>query len=247
MSVYSLLALLIIVAISRVVVRMGTLALMMTGLGFDAASFQSYSAFFGVGFTTREAELVVNYPIRRRIIRDLILAGNIGLTSAFATLVVTFVQEQSTQGVLQMIGLLLGGVAFLWIVWRVGLLRRLLDRFLHFTLERGGMVRAMDYELLLRVESGYCVSEVEILPGNSLAGKSLKESRPAERGLVLLGITDREGRYRGTPTAIDVIQAGDVVTVYGQEDEIHALSQEGTEDGEGESAESGSDERKTDP
>ncbi len=41
---------------------------MMTGLSWDAASFQSYSAFFGVGFTTREAELVVNHPIRRRII-----------------------------------------------------------------------------------------------------------------------------------------------------------------------------------
>ncbi|MDZ4851234.1 MAG: hypothetical protein SGI77_18250 [Pirellulaceae bacterium] len=47
------------------------------------------SAFFGVGFTTREAELVVNHPVRRRIIRDLILAGNIGLTSSLATLVAT--------------------------------------------------------------------------------------------------------------------------------------------------------------
>ncbi|MDP4582910.1 MAG: hypothetical protein NWT04_03235, partial [Verrucomicrobiales bacterium] len=77
-----LLTLLVIVTISLIVVRVGSTALMMTGLSYDTASFQSYSAFFGVGFTTKEAELVVDHPVRRRIIRDLILAGNIGLTSA---------------------------------------------------------------------------------------------------------------------------------------------------------------------
>ncbi|MCB1064424.1 MAG: potassium transporter TrkA, partial [Verrucomicrobiae bacterium] len=66
--------------VSLVIVRVGSTALMMTGLSWDTASFQSYSAFFGVGFTTKEAELVVDHPIRRRIIRDLILAGNVGLT-----------------------------------------------------------------------------------------------------------------------------------------------------------------------
>ena len=84
----SIIALLVITLVSLLVVRIGATALMMTGISWDTASFQSYSAFFGVGFTTREAEMVVNHPVRRRIIRDLILAGNIGLTSVLATLVV---------------------------------------------------------------------------------------------------------------------------------------------------------------
>ena len=83
----ALLALLTIVIFALLVVRVGAKALMMTGMSWDAASFQAYSAFFGVGFTTKEAEMVVDHPIRRRIIKQLILFGNIGLTSAFATLV----------------------------------------------------------------------------------------------------------------------------------------------------------------
>jgi hypothetical protein len=82
---------------------------MMTGLSWDAASFQAYSAFFGVGFTTREAELVVRHPVRRRIIRDLIFAGNVGLTSALATLIVTFVQTSGTKQTLTTMGIILGG------------------------------------------------------------------------------------------------------------------------------------------
>ena len=85
--------LLVIAIFSLLAVRVATTALTMTGLSSDTASFQSYSAFFGVGFTTREAELVVNHPVRRRIIRDLILAGNIGLTSSLATLVATMMQS----------------------------------------------------------------------------------------------------------------------------------------------------------
>ena len=64
-------ALLVIALVSLLAVRVGATALMMTGISWDTASFQAYSAFFGVGFTTKEAELVVNHPVRRRIIRDL--------------------------------------------------------------------------------------------------------------------------------------------------------------------------------
>ena len=40
----------------------------------------------------------MSHRLRRRIIRDLILAGNIGLTSTLATQVVTFVQTGGDEG-----------------------------------------------------------------------------------------------------------------------------------------------------
>ena len=105
-----LIALLAIVTVSLLIVRIGTTALMMTGLGRDTSSFQSYSAFFGVGFTTEEAENVVNHPVRRRIIRDLILFGNVGLTSALATIIITFLdaKSSSTGQVASHLGILIG-------------------------------------------------------------------------------------------------------------------------------------------
>lgn len=89
----SFLALLVIVLVALMVVKLGSSALQLTGMSQPVALFQAASAFFGVGFTTKEAELVVNHPIRRRIILHLIIAGNIGLTSALATLLVTFIQS----------------------------------------------------------------------------------------------------------------------------------------------------------
>ena len=105
--------------VSLLAIRAGSTALMMTGLSWDTASFQSYSAFFGVGFTTREAEMVVNHPVRRRIIRDLILAGNIGVTSAAATLIATMVQNSSGFRPLLIVGGLVIGLELLLYLTRV--------------------------------------------------------------------------------------------------------------------------------
>ena len=67
----SLLALLIIVIVSLLIVRIGTNALVLTGMSLDASRFQAASAFFGVGFTTSEAEMVVGHVVRRKIILHL--------------------------------------------------------------------------------------------------------------------------------------------------------------------------------
>lgn len=226
----AILALFIIASVSLIVVRVGATALMMTGISWDSANFQSYSAFFGVGFTTREAEMVVNHPLRRRIIRDLILAGNIGLTSALATLIVTFVQSNDTSQTVNSLGLIGAGVIVLILLSKLGFLQRLLDKLIRHSLERAGVVHALDYELLLRVESGYCISEIDVLPDSPVAGKSLAESRPADMGVVILSIQRDDGSFTGAPSAQDRIMATDVITAYGHETDLSKLSQAGDPD-----------------
>jgi hypothetical protein len=180
----ALLFLFVIATVSLLAVRVGSTALMMTGLSWDAASFQAYSAFFGVGFTTREAEMVVRHPVRRRIIRDLIFAGNVGLTSALATLIVTFVSTTGTKQTLTTMGIILAGLMVLVLLTKLGFMTRGVDFVIRRSLERVGVVRPRDYDLLLHVQSGYCVSEVEISEDSWLANKALKDSRPADRGLI---------------------------------------------------------------
>ena len=220
----ALLTLLVIVTVSLIIVRVGATALMMTGLSWDTANFQSYSAFFGVGFTTREAELVVDHPIRRRIIRDLILAGNVGLTSVLATVVVTFVQINSMGAMLRTAGWIVGGLVVFLVVVNLPFVKRLLDVLIRFSLHRAGVVHALDYELLLRVESGYCISEVEILDDSLLANRPLKNSRPADHGIIVLGITRSGGEFVGAPGPEDTIEAGDVVTIYGRDEDIRKVA-----------------------
>lgn len=221
----AIIALLVIALVSLLAVRVGSTALMMTGLSWDTASFQSYSAFFGVGFTTKEAEMVVNHPVRRRIIRDLILAGNVGLTSALATLIVTLLQSSSDGDTFKMIGWLLGGLLGLYFISRLGWVQKALDHLIQHALERAGLVRALDYELLLRIQHGYVVSEIEVLPDTYLAGRTLRDTRPWDRGVVILAIK-RDGKtHPGIPSRDDLIQPGDVLTAYGKEKDLVAMTQ----------------------
>lgn len=217
-------ALLIIALVSLLAVRVGATALMMTGLSWDTASFQSYSAFFGVGFTTKEAEMVVNHPVRRRIIRDLILFGNVGLTSALATLVVTMLQSTSGGNAVLMFGWLIGGLAALFFISRLGWFQKVTDHLIQRALEGTGMVRALDYELLLRIQHGYVVSEIEVLPDTFLAGHTLRDSRPWDRGVVILAIKRDGETVPGIPNRDSLVEAGDVVTAYGKESDLHAMT-----------------------
>ena len=221
----SIIALLVIALVSLLAVRVGSTALMMTGLSWDTASFQSYSAFFGVGFTTKEAEMVVNHPVRRRIIRDLILAGNVGLTSALATFIVTLLQSSSDGDVFKMLAWLLGGLVALFFISRFGWVQRALDYLIRHALERAGLVRALDYELLLRIQHGYVVSEIEVLPDTYLAGRTLRDARPWDRGVVILAIKRDGETHPGIPSRDDLIQPGDVLTAYGKESHLQAMTQ----------------------
>jgi hypothetical protein len=214
-------ALLVIALISLLVVRVGSTALMMTGISWDTASFQAYSAFFGVGFTTKETELVVNHPVRRRIIRDLILAGNVGLTSALATLIVTLLQSSSGGNTMLMLGWLIGGLIVMLFISRLAWFQKVLDHII----QRTGVVRALDYELLLRIQHGYVVSEIEVPPGTYLAGRTLRDSRPWDRGVVILAIKRDGHTHSGIPARDDLIQAGDVLTAYGKESALQAMTQ----------------------
>lgn len=220
--------LIVIAMVSLLAVRAGSTALMMTGLSWDAASFQSYSAFFGVGFTTREAELVVNHPVRRRIIRDLILAGNIGLTSALATLVATLVQNSSGIRPLLIVGGLIVGLGLLLYLTKVSWVQHAVDKVIQRTLEQTGLVKVMDYELLLRIQHGFVVSEVEILPDTPVVNLTLSQSRPWDHGVVILAVK-RDGRSNeGLPSAATTLLVGDVVTVYGEEEKIKHLFEPAT-------------------
>ncbi len=56
----------VLLSVSVAVIRVASVALRLTGLTENTARFQALSAFTGTGFTTTEAEALVNYPVRRR-------------------------------------------------------------------------------------------------------------------------------------------------------------------------------------
>ena len=103
---FALISLLVVIIVSIIIIRIGAVALEMTGLSKETATFQAQSAFSGTGFTTSESEYVVSHPVRRKIIRTLIFIGNIGIVSAMATLILTFVGQTQEEATSRLIWLL---------------------------------------------------------------------------------------------------------------------------------------------
>ena len=227
----ALFALLIIVAIALLVVRIGATALMMTGLSRDVAEFQAISCFFGVGYTTTEAEMIVGHPARRKIAQHLIISGNIGLTGAMGTVVMTFVKDEpgwfgelasgnDTAGFFIKLGLILSGILIIGGVFRLKFVRRLLELFIELSLKKFQNVRAIDYETVLRSNHGYAVMQVEIEHGHSLIGRTLAGAKLSSEGVLVLGIQRDSGEYIGATHSTTEILDGDVLTVYGKEESI---------------------------
>lgn len=81
-----LIAFLSILVISLIITRIASIALVHTCISKEFARFQARSAFSGVGFTTGEAEQIVNHPVRRRIIMVLMLLGNAGIISVISSI-----------------------------------------------------------------------------------------------------------------------------------------------------------------
>lgn len=73
---------LVVLLVSLLITRVATVALTLTGLSREVARFQARSALSGTGFTTSEAEAVVNDPVRRRIVMALMLVGSAGIVTA---------------------------------------------------------------------------------------------------------------------------------------------------------------------
>ncbi|MFK7882559.1 MAG: cation:proton antiporter regulatory subunit [Phycisphaerales bacterium] len=228
-----LIALFIIAFVSLVIVRIGATALMMTGLSRPVAEFQAVSCFFGVGFTTAEAEMIVSHPVRRRMAMHLIIAGNIGITSALGALIISFVQSEpdwldgllSSDGPASFfarLGVILAGVTVIAMLFRPRVIKALLERIIRFSLERAGVARVLDYETVLHAKDGFVVAQFEVDAGHPLIGSTLRTASLGKRGVLVLGVQRDAGEHIGAPGPGTEIESGDVLTVYGNEAKIHA-------------------------
>ncbi len=70
-----------ILFLSLTVIRIASVMLRITGLSRDIAEFQARSAFTTTGFTAQETEVIMNHPVRRKIIQNLMILGNVGFVS----------------------------------------------------------------------------------------------------------------------------------------------------------------------
>lgn len=209
-------SLLILVTISLVVTRVAAVALVHTGLDSEAARFQARSAFTGVGFTTSEAESVVDHPVRRRVVMALMLVGNIGVVSVMSSLILSFIDMGSGAAMGPTLALMAGGLGALLFLGSSRWVDQHVCRVISWALNRFTSVEARDYARLLHLREDYGVSELRVAEGDWIAGRALGETGLVREGVLVLGIECPGNRFVGAPAADTRIEVGDRLLLYGR-------------------------------
>lgn len=215
-----IIGLLILIALSIIAIRIGAVALELTGLSSEVASFQAQSAFSGVGFTTIESETIVSHPVRRRIIKILILLGSAGVTTSMATLVLAFVGETKYGFVFRIQALLVGLVVILLFA-RSKHIYKIMRIIITKVLGRYTRLRIYDYEQLFGLGEGYAIAKVVVKKGSPLDAKAIKDLKSELEEMLVLAVYRKEGKRTqliGAPHGDLVIKATDELICYAKEE-----------------------------
>lgn len=207
--------------ISFVIVRIGAVAMRHTGLPGNVARFQCLSALTGTGFTTRESEMIVNYPVRRRILMALMVLGNLGLISVAATAIVSFVDMDRVPGaVAWQITMIVAAVAFTLVVMTNKTLDRIMCDFIGRLLSKFTSLGNRRFQRLLQIADDVTIAE-HIYRGSRKLTFAGLSSEP--RQLSILAIKGQSALV-SAPFADDTeISTGDILICLGSDAEHEAF------------------------
>lgn len=234
-GIVGIIASLTVLGLSMVVIRLATMALHLTGLSWDAASFQARSAFTGTGFTTGEAETIMGNPARRKIITWLMIARSAGFVSIIISLILSFGSSGEDPRRLLRLVWLMAGVCGLWFVARSRYIEIWMNRIMKKALGRWQELKIFDYTMLLNLSGEYSVRELRVRDNDWIAWKNLARCRLNQEGILVLGIHRDDGSYVGAPKGETTIYPGDTLVLYGRETSIDSLDRRAS-DSEGENA-----------
>lgn len=220
MNIYlALLLFSLIILLYFVITELFTFFFRMTGLPAEKARFQVISILTGVGFTTRESEIIMGSRRRRRLARVTMLFGYVFNVTIVSALINVFLSVSEVQAEHRFFGFLipLGTVALIFIFMRVPkvhawgdhLFRRLADRILDRK-ETFNAVMVVDY---IGTDS---IAQVTLrhIP-DEYRGLSLAETRlRAETGILVMLVEHRGGKTMAAK-ADTVFEIGDKLTVFG--------------------------------
>jgi len=232
MSVPLIVLILIVVGLTVLVTKAGAIALGLTGLDGSRAEFQALSAVTGTGFTTRESELIMADPRRRKIVGFLMVFGNVIIVTLISLLVGSFttLSRIVSEGLAQRwpdlvvtVIVPVGGAVVLYLVLRSRGLTRRWSRWVTERLTRTLRVRQRPVSEMLALAEGHGVAEILVEAASPCAGKTLADSHLREAGLLVLAIRRGEDVWP-TPSAGDRIRPGDRLVCYGELARMYAFS-----------------------
>lgn len=209
---------LLFVSISFLVVRIGAVALELTGLPWSQAKFQALSAFSNSGFTTREAERVTTHPARRRIVSFLIVLGNAGFITMIGAFVSTLSEGELARSLFN-IFLIIIGFAVVTHLSRKTVIQEKLKSFVRDILLKNYDFSAPLPEELLHLDRGYTLKNITISDKFHALGNKLHNLKFKQNEMQILAI-ERGDEFMPIPGGTQTIEAGDKIIVYGRSSKV---------------------------
>ncbi len=229
----NLIIFIMVLLVSFIVVRIGAIAFQLTGLDWSLAKFQALSCFTGTGFTTKESELIVSNPQRRKIASFLIVLGNAGLVTMIATfanslqpgggqakLSLPFLKNYLPAEMLPWVNLAVILLLF-YLLYKLFThddsghgLTSLLRKFV-----KKDIAKPVTFEELLITTGGYGVSRITVLPDSPILNKTLIDSKLRSYDITVLAIK-RGNETIPNPSADKTFSLNDELICFGKFENI---------------------------
>jgi amino acid transporter len=205
-----IIGMLIFLFVWLLILWLGSISLEATGMERAKARFQALSALTGTGFTTKEAESIVNHPRRRRIATWLIFLGSVGIVT-FLLLLILYLRAGLNAPTLGHIIVIVATVlVFVLLIW-TGIINKLSNgiiKLFHKT-------QVYIPEEILHQSGDYGIARVKIGKTDGTTGLTIGNTKYKERNIIILAI-ERDEKVLSQPKDDESVLAGDYLLCYGK-------------------------------
>lgn len=221
----SLILFIVFIFIYLIIVEVFVMLFRITGLTDEKARFQVISMLTNSGYTTREAELIINSKTRRKLARFVMIFGYAFTVTIVSAVVNIFLQFRNTftGGAVAFIPLFITVLIILFFVKRNNWIKKILDKLIDKTAknflyheDKNTIIIIDDYANLVMAKI-----EIKILPEQLKNIELYKSNIKSEYGINV--ILKKTGNTEILPDGNTIFNIGDVVVVIGQEKKIREV------------------------
>ena len=158
--------------------------------------------------------MIVNYPIRRKIITWLMIFGNLGIVSVLSTLMISFVRtDADMSAILTQLGWMVGMTFVFFFIMLNPFVDRVICGFIGFMLEKFTFLGGRHYKRLLQLGNQLSIGEHQFFAQESLSPDDIQ----LEEGVSILAIRRRAGHTELFSSNVGLIEPGDSLILLGSD------------------------------
>ncbi|MBH1940534.1 TrkA C-terminal domain-containing protein [Mobilitalea sibirica] len=201
-----------------IIIEVITVLFRLTGLTEEKAKFQVISILTGTGFTTRESELIVKHPTRRRLAQIVMILGYIG-TATLISFIVNIIT--SNLQIKDFIIIVLIFTIFFIIIKNPRILLKF-ERLIEKIIIKNKLIEVSKNRVyqLLNKNKGYGIYSIIIEKDSFLINKTIYESGLKEKYHILVLNIDKGDNLINLPNAGYRLEQGDNMLIYGKSESI---------------------------